>query len=139
MNDELRGKTIKNCWITVYNYKIYSYLIDDDSEDKKAKGTTKCVVKRKLKFEICKSRLEVTQLKNKINHLEKNETEKNGNFRKKKDKKLISKTHQKLKSERHKFLLKKLITFLEVQMMIKEGNKLIQYKFICNKRLNVAI
>ena len=53
---------------------IYSYLIDDDSEDKKAKGTTKCVVKRKLKFEICKSRLEVTQLKNKINHLEKNET-----------------------------------------------------------------
>ena len=84
MNDELRGKTIKNCWITVYNYKIYSYLIDDDSEDKKSKGTTKCVVKRKLKFEICKSRLEVTQLKNKINHLEKNETEKNGNFRKKK-------------------------------------------------------
>ena len=53
---------------------IYSYLIDDDSEDKKAKGTTKCVVKRKLKFEICKSRLEVIQLKNKINHLEKNET-----------------------------------------------------------------
>ena len=38
-----------------------------------------------------------------------------------------------------KFLLKKLITFLEVQMMIKEGHKLIQYKFICNKRLNVAI
>ena len=53
---------------------IYSYLIDDDSEDKKAKGTTKCVVKRKLRFEICKSRLEVIQLKNKINHLEKNET-----------------------------------------------------------------
>ena len=53
---------------------LYSYLIDDDSEDKKAKGTTKCVVKRKLRFEICKSRLEVIQLKNKISHLEKNET-----------------------------------------------------------------
>ena len=31
--------------------KTYSYLIDDSSEDKKAKGTKKCVVKSKLKFE----------------------------------------------------------------------------------------
>ena len=31
--------------------KSYSYLIDDGSEDKKAKGTKKCVIKRKLKFE----------------------------------------------------------------------------------------
>ena len=30
--------------------KTYSCLIDDSSEDKKAKGTKKCVVKRKLKF-----------------------------------------------------------------------------------------
>ena len=29
----------------------YIYLIDDVSEDKKAKGTKKCVIKRKLKFE----------------------------------------------------------------------------------------
>ena len=28
-----------------------SYLIDDGGEDKKAKGTEKCVIKRKLKFE----------------------------------------------------------------------------------------
>ena len=34
--------------------KAYSYLIDDGSEDKKAKGTKKCVIKRKLKFEIIK-------------------------------------------------------------------------------------
>ena len=27
--------------------KTYSYLIDDDGEDKKAKGATKCVIKRK--------------------------------------------------------------------------------------------
>ena len=27
--------------------KTYSYLIDDGSEDKKAKGATKCVIKRK--------------------------------------------------------------------------------------------
>ena len=29
--------------------KTYSYLIDDGNEDKKAKGTTKCVIKRKRK------------------------------------------------------------------------------------------
>ena len=47
--------------------KTYSYLIDD----KKAKGTKKCVIKRKLKFENYKNCLEATQLKNKTNHLEK--------------------------------------------------------------------
>ena len=30
--------------------EMYSYLTDDSSEDKKAKGTKKCVRKRKLKF-----------------------------------------------------------------------------------------
>ena len=30
--------------------KIYSYLYDDDDVEKKAKGTKKCVTKRKLKF-----------------------------------------------------------------------------------------
>ena len=30
--------------------KTYAYLIDDDSEKKKAKGTKKCVIKRILKF-----------------------------------------------------------------------------------------
>ena len=30
--------------------KTYSYLIDDGSEDKKAKRTPNCVIKRKLKF-----------------------------------------------------------------------------------------
>ena len=36
------------------------------------KGTKKCVIKRKLKFESCKICLEATQLENKINDLEKN-------------------------------------------------------------------
>ena len=31
--------------------KTYSYLMDDDSEVKKAKGTKKCVIKRELMFE----------------------------------------------------------------------------------------
>ena len=30
--------------------KTYAYLMDDDSEKKKAKGTKKCVIKRILKF-----------------------------------------------------------------------------------------
>ena len=37
----------------------------------KTKGTKKCVIKRKLKFEDYKNCLEVTQLKNEIIYLEK--------------------------------------------------------------------
>ena len=46
--------------------KIYDSLIDDSSEDKKAKGTKKRVTKRKLKFESYKKCLEATQLDDKI-------------------------------------------------------------------------
>ena len=35
--------------------KTYSYLIIDGSEDKKAKGTKKCVIKRKPKLEVLKT------------------------------------------------------------------------------------
>ena len=31
--------------------KTYAYLMNDDSEKKKAKGTKKCVIKRSLMFE----------------------------------------------------------------------------------------
>ena len=51
--------------------KTYSYLIDDGSEEKKAKNTKMCTIKRKLKFENYKNHLEATQLQNKINHLKK--------------------------------------------------------------------
>ena len=47
--------------------KTYSYLIDDSSEDKKAKCTKKCVIKRKLKLENYKNCLEETQPENKVN------------------------------------------------------------------------
>ena len=57
------------CWIKNKNLQL---LIDHDGEDKKVKGTNKCVVKRKLKFENYKNCLKASQLKNKINHLEKN-------------------------------------------------------------------
>ena len=42
-----------------------SYVIDDDSENKNAKGT-ECVIKRKLKFENFQNCLEAIQLDNKI-------------------------------------------------------------------------
>ena len=50
--------------------KTYSYLIDDDSEDKQAKGRKKCVIKTKIKFENYKNCLEATLLQNKINYQE---------------------------------------------------------------------
>ena len=53
--------------------KTYSYLIDDGSEDKIAKGTKICVIKRKIKFENYTNCLEASQLENKIKYFEKNE------------------------------------------------------------------
>ena len=44
---------------------MYSYLTDDNNENEK-KGTKKCVIKQKLKFEDYKHYLEVIQLENKI-------------------------------------------------------------------------
>ena len=35
--------------------KTYSYLKDNDDEYKRAKGTKKCVIKRKLKFQVYKN------------------------------------------------------------------------------------
>ena len=35
--------------------ETYSYLIDDDSEDQKAKITKKCVIKKKLNLKIIKT------------------------------------------------------------------------------------
>ena len=48
MKDELGGKIITE-FVTL-RPKTYSYLIDDCKEDKKAKGTKKCVIKRMIKF-----------------------------------------------------------------------------------------
>ena len=48
MNDELGGKIIME--FVKLRPKTYSYLTDDCKEDKKAKGTRKCVIKRMIKF-----------------------------------------------------------------------------------------
>ena len=49
MKDELGGKIITE-FVTL-RPKTYSYLKDDGKEDKKAKGTKKCVIKRIVKFD----------------------------------------------------------------------------------------
>ena len=49
--------------------KTYSYLTENNNKDKK--GTRKCFIKRKLKFQDCKNCLSVTQLGNETIHLEK--------------------------------------------------------------------
>ena len=70
MKNELGGKIMTK--FVGLRAKTYIYLIDGDSKDRKAKGTKKCVVKRKLKFENCKNCLEAIQLENNKNYLEKN-------------------------------------------------------------------
>ena len=50
--------------------KTYSYLNDNNDEDRKAKSTETCVMKRKLKFEDCKNCLQPAQIERKINYLE---------------------------------------------------------------------
>ena len=60
MKDELGGKIITE-FVTL-RPKTYSYLTDDGKEDKKAKGTKKCVIKRMIKFndyKICSLKNEV--------------------------------------------------------------------------------
>ena len=60
MKDELGGKIITE-FVTL-RPKTYSYSTDDGKEDKKAKGTKKCVIKRMIKFNDYKNCL----LKNKV-------------------------------------------------------------------------
>ena len=48
MKGELGGKIITE--LVTLRPKTYSYLTDDGKEDKKAKGTKKCVIKKMIKF-----------------------------------------------------------------------------------------
>ena len=50
--------------------RTYSYLRDKNDEDKKAKDTKMCLIKRK-KLRIRSSCLKAAQIGHKINHLEK--------------------------------------------------------------------
>ena len=103
MKVELGGKImIKFVGLKATNY---TYLIDEGSEDKKTKGTKKCVIKRKFIFEDYKNCLKATQLENKINHLEKMKFDvdslKKDHKEFIKNNKLTLKTLQSFKSERY--------------------------------------
>ena len=56
MKDELDGKITTK--FAELRPKMYSYLIDEGSSDKTVKGTSKCVTKRRLKFEDYKKYLQ---------------------------------------------------------------------------------
>ena len=76
-----------------------------DSEQKNIAGSKNCVIKRKLKLEDFKNCLEAAQIENKINHLEKHKIDEDSlkEDHKKfiKNDKLILKTQQRFKSEKH--------------------------------------
>ena len=48
MKDELGGNIMTE--LAALRPETYSYLMDDGNSDKNAKGTKKCVIKRRLKF-----------------------------------------------------------------------------------------
>ena len=73
MKDELDGKIMKK--FVGLKAKTYTYLKRNNDEDKKAKETKKCVIKRKLEFQDFKNCLEETKLQNKVNYLEKKITQ----------------------------------------------------------------
>ena len=67
MKDELGGKIMTES--VALRPKTYSYLTDDCEEDKKAKGTNKCVIKRRLKFNDYKDCLLNNQILTKLHHI----------------------------------------------------------------------
>ena len=49
LKDKLGGRIVKE--FCAFRAKAYSYLMDNDSEVKKSKGTKKCVIKRQIMFD----------------------------------------------------------------------------------------
>ena len=58
MKEKLGGEIMKE--FVGLKARSYSYLKDKNDEDKKVKGTKKCVIKRKLKFEDYKNCLDTS-------------------------------------------------------------------------------
>ena len=71
MKDELGGKIITE--FVALRPNTYSYLTDDCEEDRKANGTKKCVIKRRLKFNDYKDCLLNNQIVLKLKQRFKNE------------------------------------------------------------------
>ena len=71
MNNELSGNIM--IMFVGLKAKTCSFLIDDGSEDEKAKGTIKFITKKNnFNLKNYKNCLEATQLDNKIKYIEKN-------------------------------------------------------------------
>ena len=100
MKDELGGRMMKE--FVGLRAKTYSYLKDNNDENKKAKGTKNC--------------LEGAQIENKINHLEKNKIDADSLKEDQKEfiknNKRILKKRKELEVKNVMFLLKKLIRLL---------------------------
>ena len=108
MKDELGGQIMED--FVGLRAKKYSYLKDNNDEDKKAKDTKKCVIKRKRKSEDYKNCLEAIRMEKKLNYLRKKQIDVDSpkKYQKEfvKNNKLILKTKQRFKSERHNVFTK---------------------------------
>ena len=69
MKDELGGQIMKE--FVRLRAKTYGNLKDNNDEDKKVKATKMCIIKRKLKFEDNKNRLEAAQTVDSLKELTK--------------------------------------------------------------------
>ena len=102
MKNKLGGQIMKK--FVGLTAKAYSYLKDNNDEDEKVKGTKKCVIKSNLKFRDYKNCLKASQVENKINYLVNKKIDVDCLKEDKKEfvkNKLILKTQQRFKSERH--------------------------------------
>ena len=69
MKDELGGQIIKeSVWITA---KIFSYLKENNDENKKVKGTKNSVIKWELRFQDYKNCLNAAKIDGKLKFLQK--------------------------------------------------------------------
>ena len=88
----------------------------NSAEDKKAKGTKKCIIKTKVIIQDYKNCLQFSLIENKINHLKKSKIDEDSLKADQKEfiknNKLILKVQQRFKCEEHNVLLKKLIRLL---------------------------
>ena len=105
--DELGGRSMKEfCSLRA---KTYSYLMDDNSEIKKSKGTKKCVIKQKLMFENYKDCL--------LND------------------KIILKSQQRFKSDHYNIYIEEINKIALVVMMIRDYKHLIGLKHIHTEQM----
>ena len=91
---------------------MLDFLTDNGSEDKKAKDTKKCLIKRNLKFENYKNYFDATQTETETNYVEKNKIDLDSIKEFIKNKKPILKYSKGLKVKVTMFSLKKLTRLL---------------------------